>query len=231
MAVGHNMANESNPHLQQIWEVRARLTCVTGCHVGGGRDSLEIGGIDNPVIRHPLTQLPYLPGSSLKGKFRSLLEAADGKGQNGQPCSCAMPTCRVCRYFGPHKKPHHTLKPTRFLFRDAFLTEDAEQALVQAAETTGLFYVEEKYENIINRNTHVAEHPRVQERVPAGTTFDFVLGVRVYYGDDEKLMRQTIAEMVQLVARDAIGGGGSRGSGQVRLDNLQILTVWPEAQG
>ncbi|MCL4520723.1 MAG: type III-A CRISPR-associated RAMP protein Csm3 [Firmicutes bacterium] len=222
--------NDANPHLQQIWQVRARLTCVTGCHVGGGRDTLEIGGVDNPVVRHPTTQLPYLPGSSLKGKFRSLLEAADGKGHNGAPCGCARPECRVCTYFGPHRTPRHDLKPTRFLFRDAFLTGESTRALTEAAEARGLFYVEEKYENTINRRTHVAEHPRVQERVPAGTTFDFVLGVRVYQGDDQSKMRQTIEEMIRLLAHDALGGGGSRGSGQVRLDDVEVTTVWPEAQ-
>jgi CRISPR-associated protein Csm3 len=216
-----------NPQLKEIWEVTAELTCVTGCHVGGSKDVLEIGGMDNPVIRHPLTQRPYLPGSSLKGKFRSLLEAADGKGVNGEPCGCAQPTCRVCRYFGPHRKPRHTLNPTRFLFRDAFLTSASQEQLEAAYEQVGLFYAEEKFENTINRTTHVATNPRVQERVPAGTSFQFVLGVRVYQGDDTSLMRQTIQEMVEMVEHDAIGGGGSRGSGQIRLDQLTIRTVWP----
>ncbi len=216
-----------NPQLKEIWEVTAELTCVTGCHVGGSKDVLEIGGMDNPVIRHPLTQRPYLPGSSLKGKFRSLLEAADGKGVNGEPCGCAQPTCRVCRYFGPHRKPRHTLNPTRFLFRDAFLTSASQEQLEAAYEQVGLFYAEEKLENTINRTTHVATNPRVQERVPAGTSFQFVLGVRVYQGDDTSLMRQTIQEMVEMVEHDAIGGGGSRGSGQIRLDQLTIRTVWP----
>lgn len=215
-----------NPQLSQIWEVRAELKCVTGCHVGGSKDVLEIGGMDNPVIRHPLTRHPYLPGSSLKGKFRSLLEAADGKGANGEPCGCAQSMCRICRYFGPHKNPRHSLNPTRFLFRDAFLTDEAQQRLEDAYEQMGLFYTEEKYENTINRKTHVASNPRVQERVPAGTSFQFVMGVRVYRGDDTDAMRKTIYEMVDMVQHDALGGGGSRGSGQIRLDGLDIQVVW-----
>ncbi len=216
-----------NPHLQEMWEVTAELTCVTGCHVGGSKDVLEIGGMDNPVIRHPLTQRPYLPGSSLKGKFRSLLEAAEGKGADGEPCRCAQPTCRVCRYFGPHRNPRHQLNPTRFLFRDAFLTPASQETLEAAYEHMGLFYAEEKFENTINRKTHVAANPRVQERVPAGTTFNFVLGVRVYKGDDKARIRATIEEMVAMAEHDAIGGGGSRGSGQIRLDQLNIRVVWP----
>ena len=218
----------SNPRLQEIWEVRATLTCVTGCHVGGSKDVLEIGGMGNPVIRHPLTQHPYLPGSSLKGKFRSLLEAADGKGHNGEPCRCAQSSCRVCRYFGPHRQPKHSLKPTRFLFRDAFLTPESQEQLESAYKQMGFFYTEEKFENTINRKTHMGE-PRVQERVPAGTSFQFVLGVRVYQGDDTARMRQTISEMVEMVQHDTLGGGGSRGSGQIRLDALDIQVVWPAA--
>ena len=48
----------------------------TGLHIGTSQETLEIGGMDNPVIRDPLTREPYIPGSSLKGKLRSLLERA-----------------------------------------------------------------------------------------------------------------------------------------------------------
>lgn len=52
------------------------LECVTGTRIGGTQEKFEIGGIDNPVIKDPLTDLPYIPGSSLKGKLRHLLEWA-----------------------------------------------------------------------------------------------------------------------------------------------------------
>lgn len=137
---------DPNPRLVAIWEARGRLRCLTGCHVGAGRDVLEIGGIDNPVVRDPVTRRPYIPGSSLKGKFRSLLEAVDGKGVNGQPCSCAQPTCRVCRYFGPHRQPRHRLNPTRFLFRDAMMSDEAVELLRPLWDELGLAYSEAKYE-------------------------------------------------------------------------------------
>lgn len=50
------------------------LIVETGLHIGGGGESLDIGGLDKPVIRDPLTLQPYLPGSSIKGKLRSILE-------------------------------------------------------------------------------------------------------------------------------------------------------------
>ncbi|MCZ2152998.1 MAG: type III-A CRISPR-associated RAMP protein Csm3 [Bryobacterales bacterium] len=56
--------------------IRGTLCVLTGLRIGGGKDSVEIGGIDNPVIKHPHSQRPYIPGSSLKGKLRSLLEWA-----------------------------------------------------------------------------------------------------------------------------------------------------------
>jgi CRISPR-associated protein Csm3 len=52
----------------------SHLIVETGLHIGGGGESLDIGGLDKPVIRDPLTLQPYLPGSSIKGKLRSILE-------------------------------------------------------------------------------------------------------------------------------------------------------------
>ena len=52
----------------------SQLSVETGLHIGGGGENLDIGGLDKPVIRDPLTKYPYLPGSSIKGKLRSTLE-------------------------------------------------------------------------------------------------------------------------------------------------------------
>lgn len=65
------------------------------------------------------------------------------------------------------------------------------------------------------------------ERVPAGTTFDFVLTIRVFEGDDEASVQSTLAEMWTLLAHDALGGSGSRGSGRVQLDSVEVVPVWP----
>ena len=54
--------------------MRGRIKAVTGLHIGSQRDISEIGGIDNPVIKDPHTGLPYIPGSSLKGRLRALFE-------------------------------------------------------------------------------------------------------------------------------------------------------------
>lgn len=228
---GNNKSNNAtnnvlqNPRLLKILRVDGNLVCVSGVRVGASRESLEIGGIDNPVIRHPITKFPYIPGSSLKGKMRSLLESVDGKGQGGNPCGCAQSNCRVCKFFGPHKKPRHELNPSRFLFRDAILKESYQVALAEAYQEFGLFFVETKSENTIDRRTSVAGSPRSMERVPAGTQFDFQLDIRVYEGDSEIDIRETVEQMFHLLAADAIGSGGTRGSGQVRIEDVQFHDI------
>ena len=60
--------------LTDMQVIEGDLELVTGLHIGAGNDEIRIGGIDNPVLKHPYSGQPYIPGSSLKGKVRSLLE-------------------------------------------------------------------------------------------------------------------------------------------------------------
>lgn len=62
--------------------ITSDLIVETGLHIGGGGENLDIGGLDKPVIRNPLNNQPYLPGSSLKGKLRSILERLYQKSLN-----------------------------------------------------------------------------------------------------------------------------------------------------
>jgi CRISPR-associated protein Csm3 len=180
--------------------------------------------MENPIIRHPVTDQPYIPGSSLKGKVRSLLEYKHGrrqrsgqpKGQgrrdDGEPCQCGE--CMICRVFGPHKNPRHQLGPTRALFRDATMTE----ASLQWLEDAGTGYAEVKTENMVNRLTGTAEHPRTQERVPAGAEFAFEISIRIFDEDDEDEIVGFVEEGLALLEQDYLGGSGSRGYGKVSLD-------------
>ena len=86
-------------------KITGKIKVVTGLHIGAGNDKVEIGGMDNPIIRNPLTQEPYIPGSSIKGKMRSLLEWHLNKlGTDGKPCSCGNADCKICRVFGSANK-------------------------------------------------------------------------------------------------------------------------------
>jgi CRISPR-associated protein Csm3 len=179
---------------------------------------MEIGGLENPVIRHPLTKLPYIPGSSLKGKLRSLLEYKTGQvGPNGEPCGCTR--CLVCKVFGPHKQVKHDLGPTRIIVRDAAMAEEWAKRLEPLREE-GLLYVEVKSENWIDRRTGVAGGGglRTQERVPAGAQFMLNISVRVFDGDKEAEIIDFIRQGLELLPHDTLGGSGSRGYGWVHVD-------------
>ncbi|MFN8784618.1 MAG: type III-A CRISPR-associated RAMP protein Csm3 [Pseudanabaena sp.] len=66
-------ATEQKPLLGKL-RLTSNLRIVTGLHIGAGGENLDIGGLDKSVMRDPLTKHPYLPGSSIKGKMRSILE-------------------------------------------------------------------------------------------------------------------------------------------------------------
>jgi CRISPR-associated protein Csm3 len=210
--------------LTKYKSITGTVTLKSGSRVGSSKDDLEIGGMDNPVIRHPLTKLPYIPGSSLKGKLRSLLEYANGKvqmsGRNaGEPCGCAAEDCLVCRVFGPHKMPNHGLGPSRVIVRDLQLTPDSAQELEKLRED-GLVYVEVKTENMIDRRTGVATKPRPVERIPAGAKFTLNLSVRIFDIDREYEERiiKCLTQALNMLSQDTLGGSGTRGYGWVEVD-------------
>ena len=197
--------------------IEGTITCESGLRIGGSQESIEIGGMENPIIRHPITDEPYIPGSSLKGKVRSLLELKHGRvSPKGEPCGCGK--CMICRVFGPHKTPGHELGPTRILVRDAALTDESKAKLGKAREDRGLFYAEVKTENIVNRLTGTAEHPRTVERVPADTRFKFEIAVRLFEDDDEAQIMSLIKQGLDLLQQDYLGSSGSRGYGKVKLE-------------
>ncbi|MBM4047463.1 MAG: type III-A CRISPR-associated RAMP protein Csm3 [Planctomycetes bacterium] len=206
--------------LKKYVRITGTLTCRSGIRIGGSKEDVEVGGMDNPVIRHPLTKLPYIPGSSLKGKLRSLLEYAEGKVTtegSGEPCKCAQEDCLVCRVFGPHKAPKHSLGPSRIILRDAPLTDEWAEKL-KPLLGQGLNYVEVKTENMIDRRTGVATNPRPVERVPSGAQFALNISVRVFEADEEKKILDFIERGLQMLQSDTLGGSGTRGYGWVKLD-------------
>lgn len=207
--------------LNKIRHISGSVTILTGLHIGAGKDSIEIGGMDQPIVKHPISGAPYIPGSSLKGKMRSLLEiyfpskdtAADLN--KGKPCGCAQQSCPICVTFGTSSdKKDSTLGPTRLIVRDAMLS-DKDRVSFEKGELP----MEVKYENSIHRVKGVAENPRPLERVPAGVSFDFHLAFKEFEGDDPNLL-DFVYKGLKLIELDALGGCSSRGCGQVRFDGL-----------
>ena len=208
-------------------KITGQIEVVTGLHIGAGNDKVEIGGMDNPIIRNPLTREPYIPGSSIKGKMRALLEWKFDKVQKngGKPCSCAAADCEICRVFGSanNGKNADSSKgkgPTRLIVRDAKLSENDRMKF-----RDGKPIIEEKSENSINRITAEA-NPRPIERVVPGVSFDFEIVFRVIDMDDKgerdkKLFNDVVIKGLELLQKDYLGGGGSRGSGQIKFVGLK----------
>jgi CRISPR-associated protein Csm3 len=209
--------------------VHSEIVAVTGLHIGGSPTALAIGTVDNPVIRDTLTGRPYIPGSSVRGKMRSLWEKMTGVGQNwsiGKGVHIHVcekrgdyERCPVCQIYGVPGQLEASF-PTRLVARDAFLSARSEQELRQQAKTD-LPYTEVKWEAAIDRVTSAAV-PRQMERVPAGVAFDgFELVFSVY--DEGDLGRfVNVIEAMQLLEDDYLGGQGSRGSGKVRFEQMRV---------
>jgi CRISPR-associated protein Csm3 len=207
--------------LEKLRTISGKIKLVTGLHIGASNETIEIGGLDQPVMKHPMKpNEPYIPGSSIKGKLRSLIEITEGrigKNNKGGPCDCGKKDCPVCPVFGTSaaNRPEE-LGPTRIVVRDAMLTEEWSKKFRQ-----GDLPMEIKYENTINRITGTAEHPRPLERVPSGVEFDFSVTFKVFQGDGEDYFR-TVLKAMRMLEKDALGGSGSRGSGQVKFVDVAI---------
>lgn len=209
--------------------VQGKIKCETGLRIGGAREALEIGGLENIIIRDALTNEPYIPGSSLKGKMRSLLEKAYGKEidiKNRKDIhTCSNPKCEVCRVFGvpaeETEKAAEGLLLTRLYMRDGRLTEESKKKLDELKEELEVPYGEVKWENVINRLTSKA-NPRQVERVPAGTSFDFEMVYNIYEDEDISYLKH-IFEAQRLVEDDYLGGYGSRGYGKVNFSEIKIV--------
>lgn len=220
--------------------IKGKIRAETGLHIGGAREVSEIGGMDNPVIKEPLTGLPYIPGSSLKGKLRSLLEVHRGKGLNRDvgrkgykiKIHCCDTTeealsCDVCAVFGSSAekgKPGSNL-PSRAIFRDAYLTEEWRKRFEEEP------LLEEKWEAAIDRLTSAA-NPRSLEVVPPGVEFAFeiVYNVEKVEGIEGKSQLsaaeglKNLFSAMKLLENDYLGGSGSRGYGKVKF-TVESITV------
>lgn len=214
--------------LTNIVEIKAKLVLQTGLHIGAGDSEMHIGGIDNSVIKHPLTQSPYIPGSSLKGKIRTLLEWRSGAVQSGpltlkdvsQNPEQVKNILRLFGISGDTKNSEQEVAEigvSRLAFWDCALNEDWEKAI----RDDNQLLTEAKSENTIDRITSTAGNPRQTERVPAGAEFDFKLMLRQFEGDKPELL-DLVLKGLKLLELDSLGGSGSRGYGKVKFTELTV---------
>ena len=214
--------------LTNIVEIKAKLVLQTGLHIGAGDSEMHIGGIDNSVIKHPLTQSPYIPGSSLKGKIRTLLEWRSGAVQNNpltlkDVSKNPEEVKNILRLFGISGDTKNSeqevaeIGVSRLAFWDCALNEDWEKAI----RDDNQLLTEAKSENTIDRITSTAGNPRQTERVPAGAEFDFKLMLRQFKGDKPELL-ELVLKGLKLLELDSLGGSGSRGYGKVKFTKLTV---------
>lgn len=217
--------------LKEIKKIEGKIVLKSGLHIGSGNMEMHIGGTDSPVIKHPHTLEPYIPGSSLKGKVRSLLELASGlviyARDNG-----GLVTMKVWKNISDNnlkKKAEAILKmfgagagdideeynfgPTRAAFADCYLDGDWKKKLQE-----NLWQLTEvKSENSIDRIKGTAQSPRFIERVPEGAEFDFIVTFKILEDSDEELFTELLKGL-KLLEMDALGGSGSRGYGRIRFE-------------
>lgn len=213
---------------RENYVITGTIVCESGLHIGGSSDSVDIGGSDNPVIRDVITGHPYIPGSSLKGKLRSLLELSDKKScesviANGGKVS-SDENCIAVKLFGTTPKEDAKVDDdvsyqTRTIIRDSLPTEDT----IEKWENADELYAgsEIKWENTIDRITSEAK-PRNIERVPRGSEFNLEI-IFSTYAEEEYDNLVKLFEAMQLLENNYLGGSGSRGSGQIRFKDINIV--------
>jgi len=204
----------------KIINIKGKIELLSGLHIGGGDDTMKIGGIDNGVIKDINTDKPYIPGSSLKGKMRSLLEwhiGVVGIGDGGPFHSGLLKDAmfndeskknqaiNLLKLFGNAKTDENFSEITRINVGDCSLVK------------TDLITSEAKYENVIDRQKGTASNPRQTERVPAGIKFDYDIRVKILDGDNEIELLDMVKKGFELIENDYLGGSGSRGYGRVKF--------------
>lgn len=212
--------------LVKLTNITGNIILESGLHIGAGDTEMHIGGTDNPVITHPHTREPYIPGSSLKGKVRSLLEMRSGlmsrtggspvgskilKQVEGDERREALNILRLFGVSGADNDDMQEIGPTRSSFADCPLSRES----LDTARANNWPLTEIKSENSIDRIKGTALNPRFTERVPAGFKFDFSISIKEMDGDDSLL--DLLLHGLKLLELDALGGSGSRGYGRVRF--------------
>ena len=212
--------------LINIKEINGTITLKSGLHIGAGDTEMRIGGTDNPVVKHPHTNEPYIPGSSLKGKIRSLLEMRSGlmvttdgkplghkdlKGFEGDELSDCV---NILKLFGASGSDddENNIGPCRASFADCPINDEwKKDALIDH-----MAFTEVKSENTIDRIKGTAQHPRFIERVPSGVKFSFCITLKKL--EETENLEDFLLQGIKLLEMDALGGSGSRGYGQIKFE-------------
>jgi len=189
--------------------VKGTIILETGLHIGGSKSTLDIGGLDSPVIKTP-KGVPYIPGSSIKGKIRSLLGLKEGS------LDVKKDSDLLVKMFGSSEKGRETV--SRLIFRDAILDEADFKEVFKDNAILDTLFTEAKYENTIDRKSGTTKKGGLRqiERVPAGAKFKLEIVVNIFDCDSEDFIGK-LKEGISLLENNYLGGSGSRGYGKVKI--------------
>lgn len=193
--------------------IKAELKLLTGMHIGKSNDFAPIGAVDSVIITDPLTKQPIIPGSTLKGKLRTMLAKLE-KTDDHMLKTHKEDNEMIKRLFGASSPE---IVESRLQFYDIFLN-NAEELKNKEMD---LAYTEIKFENTINRITAVAM-PRQLERVPAGAKFDFKLVYNCEDASDLEEDIENLARALKMIQLDYIGGSGTRGYGKIAFSDFSV---------
>lgn len=197
-------------------KISGKIEVITGLHIGGGGETGMIGAVDSPVVRDPHTHLPIIPGSSIKGKLRSLLAKhfvlKPGQRTHNDDAE------EVKRLFGSSEA--NNIMQSRLQVSDAFFSDETQSKF----DELDIAYTEIKFENTINRLTAIA-NPRQIERVTRGALFNFQFIYNVLNQDEVEEDFAHLKQAMLLLEHDYLGGGGTRGNGRIRFNDIHIETV------
>lgn len=209
--------------LECIYRLDFEIELLTGLHIGGSTDTFDIGGADSTVIKNPLTHEPYIPGSSIKGKLRSLLTQKYGKvSVKNKDSEIVLERDEIRCLFEPVSTSDE-LKVSRCIFRDAYLTDESKEEL-QKHLGLGTF-TEIKAENSIDLLKGTPANPRFIERVPRGAKFNGEIILQIYEGDNAEQLKEVINEALKMLELNYLGGSGTRGYGRVEIHSQDFQKV------
>lgn len=209
--------------------IRGKIKTLTGLHIGGSKSSMQIGGVDLSVIKTP-QGVPIIPGSSLKGKIRSLLAKVENSGKAGDDPQYMQ---EIFGNSGSETRESYT----RLIVRDAVLNTESFKNTFKE-HSMDFQFSEVKMENTINRASGTAQHPREIERVPSGAFFDFEIVYDIYEDAADLLSSdskrevngvkrlfchlEALKEGMLLLQDDYLGGNGSRGYGKIEFSDIRL---------
>lgn len=190
-------------------QITGNIEVKTGMHIGGSTAFAAIGAVDSPVVKDARSNLPMIPGSTLKGKIRSLLAKAYNSKIEAKPDDDCE---QLLRIFGSAKK--NNIKRSRVQISDMVM-KNKEELRNQGIQSV----TEIKFENSINRATAVA-NPRQIERVIRGSLFDLDIMYEVENIEEMLEDMKILGEGMRLIQYDYLGGSGSRGYGKVKFSDI-----------